>query len=104
MFLTPYIYHMNKYTLGLLVSIGLVIISTLSAYSASDPNLVIGSSIGIIIFWLTSLIFVFLRGLSWYKSDLAERTAKELERQDQEGITNEDIEDGLTFDFAEKEE
>lgn len=94
---------MNNYTIGLLTSIGLVLVSTLVAYLSADPNVVIGASIGIVIFWLTGLIFVLLRGLSWYKSDLAERTMEEIERQEQEDIDEEELEEGMSFEFVDEE-
>lgn len=94
---------MNNYTIGLLASTCLVLVSALVAYLSADPDVVIGASIGIVVFWLTGLIFVLLRGLLWYKSDLAERTLEEIERQEEEDIGEEELEKGMSFEFVEEE-
>lgn len=94
---------MHKYTIGLVASIVMTVLSVSAAISVTDPDMVVATTIAIMIFWFLSLIFVFLRGLVWYRADLAERTMEEIERQEEESIDDEVEDDGFGFTFKDEE-
>lgn len=89
---------MHNFTKGLLLSSILTLISIQSAVLGGS-NLAFVSTLGIIIFWIISLIFFFLRGIVWYRSDLAKRTMKEVEQS--EDRDEEDKKSGISFKVEE---